>query len=885
MKTQGWNAKKVKVFRAAFLDFLKHVQIASKDIEGYQPLQLYDAQKRFLDEVFTGLEQDIRTFVVLKARQLGLCLDPKTRVLTAELEWLPIEEIQIGDELIACDENTSYQGAGRKMQTCRVEATREVSEPAFEVSMDNGAKLVSTADHRFLFKKRGAVDTKWMRVKDARVGDEIKYVTDPWGDSSFEDCWMSGLVDGEGCLRHKKGGVELSVSQVDGAVLNRARKYFAERTYSVREEVDRRKGQETSKLGNKPVYKLVISRTAELFKFMGQCYPTRFQQFRWWEGKELPGKRIGNGYRKIVSIRELPAQRMIDLQTSTKTFIAEGFVSHNSTITRALIVFWAFMNEGLRVALVYDKEINRDAAHLEIKQFLERLPPSHSIPISKHNRNLLEFKNGSTIFYFVAGVTKGKGSGGLGRSVGIACAGCTEMSSWGDIEGLKSFNRSVSQQHPNRLYIWESTARGFNIFHDIWEDAKADDLAKRAIFIGWWAKETYRLPKGTALFQRYGAAEPDAEELKKIALVQERYGHTVDQEQLAWYRHEHDPNIEKQETDKDGADLTAQELPWYEEEAWVMTGASFFPGDELAQAWERAEKTPVKGYRYFMSQEFFGTIVEPVRVPRQAVLRVWEEPDPDGVYVIGADPAYGASELADRHCAQVLRCYADGVDQVAEFCTTTAATYQFAWVLAHLCGAYGNARLLLEINGPGQAVLNGFRELELLVRQGYLQASAQEAGLTNIFASVKHYMYARQDSIQRNPTAFHWVTTTRLKVTILERLRDHFNTGALRVNSVEALREMQTIRREGDEIGGEGSNKDDRVIALALAVRAWEDSARKPLIAARRTRDFETKQRTMTSHDLYNLFMDRQLGSFFDRTQNARLQAARAAKRGTRYNF
>lgn len=625
--SSGWNPAKVKAFRRAFTDFLKYVQIASKDIEGYQPLRLYDAQNRFLDEVFAGLEEDIHTFVVLKARQLGL-----------------------------------------------------------------------------------------------------------------------------------------------------------------------------------------------------------------------------------------------------------------STIVRCLITFWAFIHEGLRVALVYDTERNRNAAQLEIKQFLERLPPSHQIPIRNHNRNLLEFENGSTLFYLVAGVTKGRGSGGLGRSVGVNCLGATEMSSWGDIEGLKALERSLSGQYPNRLYIWESTARGFNIFHDIWEDAKADDLAKKAIFIGWWAKETYRLPKGTALFERYGAAEPDAEELKKIELVRTRYGHEVTQEQLAWYRHEHDPNLEARETEKDGDDLIAQELPWFEEEAWVMTGSNFFPGEELAKAWEVAEKRPMKGYRYLMSQEFFATVLDPVRVPRQATLKIWEEPDPDGVYAIGADPAYGASETADRNCAQIVRCYADGVDQVGEYTSPMTATYQFAWVLAHLCGAYG-ARLLMELQGPGQAVLNGFRELELLTRHGHLQQTAQEMGLLNIFDNVRHYMYTRQDTLTKNPTAFHFVTSQKLKVTILERMRDAFNTGTLRVHSTDLLREMQHIRREKDEIGGEGSSKDDRVIAMALAVRAWEDSVRRALVAAKRTREFEARQRSMTSKDLFDLFMGSQLEGFFDRGARARMEQARRARRGTRYNF
>jgi hypothetical protein len=75
---------------------------------------------------------------------------------------------------------------------------------------------------------------------------------------------------------------------------------------------------------------------------------------------------------------------------------------------------------------------------------------------------------------------------------------------------------------------------------------------------------------------------------------------------------------------------------------------------------------------------------------RLATLKIWEEPIDTAYYVIGADPAYGSSDWADRFCIQIFRCYADGLDQVAEFATSELNTYQFAWVIAHLAGAYKN---------------------------------------------------------------------------------------------------------------------------------------------------------------------------------------------------
>ena len=251
------------------------------------------------------------------------------------------------------------------------------------------------------------------------------------------------------------------------------------------------------------------------------------------------------------------------------------------------------------------------------------------------------------------------------------------------------------------MFIWESTARGFNIFHDLWKEAKADDLTKKAIFIGWWAKELYTIDKDTPLFQRYGLKLPSDEEQQKIDIVRERYGHEITMEQLAWYRHEYDPDREAyDEREHAGQDIITQELPWYEEEAFLKSGSDFFPNDRLSLAMRDVARLKCKGYNYYMSEDFLATLMEPVDNTRKAMLKVWEEPDPTAQYVIGADPAFGSNEDSDRFAAQVLRCYADGLDQVAEFTTTRIVDYQFAWALAHLCGAYGNARLLIELNRP-----------------------------------------------------------------------------------------------------------------------------------------------------------------------------------------
>lgn len=608
----------------------------------------------------------------------------------------------------------------------------------------------------------------------------------------------------------------------------------------------------------------------------------------------IDSKETGEGVIQLLESQRIFLRQVMDGLAEDKHWfvILKARQLGISTIVRALIVFWAYFNRGLRVALVFDTDDNKNDARAEIRLMLARLPRSHSIPIAEggDNRSFLQLDNGSRISYMVAGIKRSRGSGGLGRSRGINCCGCTEMSSWADIEGLRAFERSLAQGFDNRLFIFESTARGPNIFKSMWEEAEEDDLTKVPIFIGWWAKwgvgvGDYLYEKDTPLFERYGIDPPSEEEQQKIGEVEKRFGHLVTMEQLAWYRHQHDPTRDEKDKPIEGQEILQQELPWTPEEAFILSGSQFFPVEKLSNAMKAIGRTQPKGYKYYMSDDFTATEIGEMAVARHGWLKVWEEPDPSGVYVIGADPAYGSSDTADRYCLEVLRCYADGVDQVAEFCVAQLATYQFAWVIAHLGGAYANARLLLELNGPGHAVLNAFRELEGLMKHGYLREEAEKKGLMNIFDHIRPYLWARQDSLTRAPTAYHWETNTKRKVMVMERLRDFLISGGIRIRSMEALVEMQNIVRDGDEIRGEGSNKDDRVMALALALHAWESHERPNLIRQRRTRDQESKRKALTENDLHAMFQQSLVANFFERQTQDRIAAMRRAQRGNRWNW
>jgi hypothetical protein len=538
-----------------------------------------------------------------------------------------------------------------------------------------------------------------------------------------------------------------------------------------------------------------------------------------------------------------------------------------STISRALVIFWLGMHKGMQGAMIFDTESHKEEAREEIEMMVQSLPASLGFPrIMKLNRYNMTLSNNSRLRFMAAGTRTTHSSGVLGRSSGINLVHGSEMCSWQNDEGVIALKNALSRNYPDRLYLWESTARGFNSWYEIWQEAKADDLNQRTVFIGWWAKDDQRIARGTPKFERYGTDPLTPREQERIAEVKEMYGFEIDIEQLAWYREVTDPLREKDDDEPEDAYMLADQ-PWTEDEAFQQSGSSFFEGSKLKEHAVVASKKRASAFSFMPGTDFVTTSIFPARTIRDIDIRVWEEPVSDAVYVVACDPAFGHSPKSANSCVEVGRCYADQIEQVAEFTSTSTLTHQLAYLCWAMVGWYGtqpNNQVLtiIEINGPGESVWREYNMVRPIVQNGYLRPKAMEKGLQDIFYNTRNYVYARSDSMHPGKN-YHWKTTIQLKVAIMERLRDMVHNRGIVINSIDALEEMKGITREGDEIGAEGKARDDRTMALAMMVRAWEEKLRRGLIAQNRTREADVARRRMNIVDQYQLFNRYRLQEFF----------------------
>jgi hypothetical protein len=538
--------------RATFLAFCEKLLIPGKEGEetggrALVPLIPMRTQLYVLDEILKGLARGIHFFVVLKCRQ---CLSGSTRILTSDLRWVPICDVPIGQEIVAFDEYSPGPNQARRMRTAKVLDRWEINRTAYKLTFSNGVSYTAGANHPILCKRRFSVDTQWRAVSNLKVGDQVRVICEPWGPMSPEDGWMGGIIDGEGSLRrigkaeeNKRCGI--GVSQRKGVVLDAIYDYFLKNGYHIRNQMDSRAPVSSSKFGSLPVDKVEVCRSNDCFRLLGKTRPKRFIGIPWWEGHELPGKKSGYGWVELESIECVGEQPLIDLETSTGTFIAEGQCHHNSGITTlglAFDLYWCFRHDGVIFNFIADNSKRTNYNRSLLRDFVKSLSktPEWRQPIDDDNRDMISFGNRSKIIWNNA---NGRDEGGLGRGTGVVGCHGTEVGLWKDEEGAGSLLSSLAQRNPNRFYLWEGTAQGPGLFREMCREAeRTGNTTQKFIFVGWWLQPDYDLdlktPEGLERYNVYWKTfpRPDKEEALRVDAVNRRYGWKVTSTQLGWWR-------------------------------------------------------------------------------------------------------------------------------------------------------------------------------------------------------------------------------------------------------------------------------------------------------------------------------------------------------------
>lgn len=341
---------------------------------------------------------------------------------------------------------------------------------------------------------------------------------------------------------------------------------------------------------------------------------------------------------------------------------------------------------------------------------------------------------------------------------------------------------SVNGVPDNGEITYESTAHGrsgeFFRLWSLWR-AKGKDAPAKGFFVPWYV----HYPEQPEEWSDVSDMELTPRELELL----ESYKGKIDKVKLRWRRWAIEAKCNGSE------ERFENEYPTNDIDCFMTSEYAVFPHSVLKYQLKHVKEPFFKGFLLAN-----GNRMEVHEDPK-GVVSIWESPEPDRTYFIGADPAggvgkdKGAAYVIDGHTGKIVaRIWGDMLPA------------DFARELYKLARFYNNAFICVEVNNHGHVVIHVLTK-ELNYRNLYKRRSI--------------------DEISQKPTnklGFH--TTNENKILITEKLKTAVKTGKLIIPDADLINEMTTFIQEASKSGAsvrrhatQGAH-DDLVMAAAFAV-------------------------------------------------------------------
>lgn len=283
------------------------------------------------------------------------CLAHGQRVLRRDLRWVPVEEIREGDELIAFDEFGEVKANGQEGRRAWRVATvsRSIARlvDCVKVALSNGESVVCTPEHPWLaqrYKSGGnslVGSSQWVQTKDLmskstytrRVhGQWVEIAKKPTGwwvhkqldtwddDRSYDAGWLAGIMDGEGSLSFGvHGSPKLMIAQVEGVVND----LIAERLRHLGLPFSTLYRTGVPEHRQQVVNTYVAGGFPGILKALGSLRPERLISKL--DKLDIASRAVQAGKVQVVAIEPVGQRYIQEIETSTGTYIGEGYLMHN----------------------------------------------------------------------------------------------------------------------------------------------------------------------------------------------------------------------------------------------------------------------------------------------------------------------------------------------------------------------------------------------------------------------------------------------------------------------------------------------------------------------------------------------------------------------------
>ncbi|WP_395756053.1 terminase [Edwardsiella ictaluri] len=523
----------------------------------------------------------------------------------------------------------------------------------------------------------------------------------------------------------------------------------------------------------------------------------------WWRLDNL--YQIVDEQGRLVPFRMRPAQRQLFMEMHEKNLILKARQLGFSTAIDLYLLDQALFSKNVKCGIVaQDKQAAAEIFRTKIEVPFDHLPGwlagcFHAV--KRHggaSGGYIEFAHGSNIM-----VATSFRSGTVQRlhisEHGKICAKYPAKAK----EVRTGTLNAVAE---GSIVFIESTAEGVGgDFYDM--SLRAQEMAQSRLplssqdykfhFYAWWQDPKYAVvvpPGGLRLSRHHQDYFADVERAMRISLSDR---------QKWWYVRK---EAEQQQEMK-------QEFPSTPREAFLTSGRRVFSSASMLQAEGRCappalvyDIDPVTGRKNKMQALRQGASDV---LQRQLLnyLLIWELPDPDEVYAIGADVAEGL-ERRDRSSLDVVK--QSSGEQVAHWVGYLDAEL-FAMLLDNVGRLYGMAYIGVERNNHGHAVL---QKLRALYPPRYLY----------------NEQFLNQDTDDET-RRLGWLTTRQSKPILIEGLKTLLREAGDGLRWIGSVSEMNTcVYDKNGTMGAQAGCYDDQVLSCALAqeMRARMPARRRP---------------------------------------------------------
>jgi len=482
-----------------------------------------------------------------------------------------------------------------------------------------------------------------------------------------------------------------------------------------------------------------------------------------------------------------------------------------------------------------------------VREIYRNLPPGLKVRKIEDNRSRICFANGNSINYFYPAKRSTK-IGTMGRGIACNYAHFTEVAFMANERDIEVIEASLSTHYPYRKFIYETTPNGYNFWYERWM-ANKDVPSSRCIFVGWWGREDYRLTKPEEI--RYYMKRKVFEwEEEKIKEVKEKYGITLTDAQIAWWRKQAIVKFKKDEAS------VLSEFPWTEDDAFSSSGKEMFIQNESYDFLFKHKSAPRTTYHIFWGTNWFNMELKQTSGGALKIWKSWEERNPYARYIVGVDPAFSTDPESCNSAIQVIECYADRVEQVAEFAMATIDLQRLALLTLWLAIKY-DAIINYEVQGGGQAFMPFLQNVYYLAKSIESDSPMWEEIKKGV---LREYIYRRRDSLGTQG-AKGVVMTYDLKRRAFATLQSLVDNEQIIIRSAYLLQELQNIVFEAGEFFTRSrSVKTDRLMALLIALIAYQDvqyalmpyaKAMERFEAWKKDREKEEKERIQANFNEY----------------------------------